>query len=216
LDTAFFMKNKITAIKQQKKNQNRMNIYLDGEFAFGISNSLGQSLEIGDLLDDFAVEDLLQKDYLERTWQKALQFLNYRSRTEQELKEKLQKSGFNDHAVSRVIEDCKEKGYINDQDYANQWVESRTNCAPRSQRLLAIELKRKKVPEIVIIDALSKANPDQELALAASKKYWRRLDNYGVEEKKAKLQGYLLRRGFSYDVIRDSVKSMFEMDEKES
>lgn len=203
----------ITAIEPQKKNRNRFSIFLDGEFAFGVSKSLALRLKAGDYIDEKSIEELLDSDKFERAWQKALQFLNYRSRTVQELKEKMEELGFEDCIVSRVVNDCREKGYINDQNFADQWVETRSHNKPRSHRLLALELKRKKVTEVEISKALLKAVSDQDLAMAASKKYWRRLTAYEVEEKKTKLQGHLLRRGFSYDVIRETVNKMVEINE---
>lgn len=203
----------ITAIEPQKKNPNRFNLFLDGEFAFGVSKSLVFQLKTGDNLDEKAIEELLDKENYEKAWQKALQFLNYRSRTKQELKEKMEKLGYEESIINRVVGDCKEKGYINDQDFAEQWVETRTHRNPRSHRMLAIEMKRKKVPEKEIRGALSKAISDQDLAVEASKLFWHKLEAYTKEEKKTKLQGHLLRRGFSYEVIRETINKMFEIYE---
>src|SRR3989344_543027 len=82
---------KITKIEPQKKNPLRENIFLDGEFAFGISAELRflSKLHINDLITPAQAEKLIQKDQVARLIAKALKFLSYRQRSEKETRDHL-------------------------------------------------------------------------------------------------------------------------------
>ena len=69
---------KITAISVQKKTPNRVNIYLDGEFAFGVARITAAWLKTGDELSDERIAKLLADDARERAYQQAMLFLSYR------------------------------------------------------------------------------------------------------------------------------------------
>ena len=88
------MKRKITGLKVQKRNSNRVNVYLDGEFAFGLSRITAAWLEIGVELDQDQIQKLQSEDDAEVAYQKALNFLSYRPRSERELIENLSKHFF--------------------------------------------------------------------------------------------------------------------------
>jgi len=88
------MEKTITNLELQKKNANRVNVYLDHEFAFGISRFVGTRLKQGEKLDEFSIIQLLEKDTREKAFQKALKFLNYRPRSVHEVKQKMEELGF--------------------------------------------------------------------------------------------------------------------------
>ena len=85
------MKHKITALKRQKRNPNRVNIYLDGKFAFGLSRIVAGWLEVGQELDDEKISSLQVEDELEVAYQRALKFISHRIRTENEIRRNLNK-----------------------------------------------------------------------------------------------------------------------------
>ena len=83
--------NQITNIEPQKKNPKRVNIFIDGEFAFGISleSKIINKLRINDELNEEKTQRLIFDDQVERLYEKAIKFLSYRPRSEKEIKDNL-------------------------------------------------------------------------------------------------------------------------------
>jgi regulatory protein len=90
LGCVFLMK-KITALTVQKKNPNRVNVHLDGEFAFGMALIVAAWLRVGQELSDEKIEQLQAEDARERALQQAMLFLSYRARSESEIRQNLRK-----------------------------------------------------------------------------------------------------------------------------
>ena len=108
----------ITALKTQKRNPNRINVYLDGDFAFGLSRLVGAWLTIGQELSDEKIRQLKSQDEGEVALQKAMHFLEYRSRTQQEVLRKLTELGYAEEVASEVIERLKKNQLLNDEQFA--------------------------------------------------------------------------------------------------
>ena len=86
--------NRITALKVQKKNPNRVSIYLDDEFAFGVSRIVAAWLQVGQILSDEKIASLQQAENQEAALQRALLLLSYRPHSEAEIRKKLSGAGF--------------------------------------------------------------------------------------------------------------------------
>jgi len=199
----------ITAIKVQKRNPERVNIDLDGDFAFGLSRITAAWLKIGDRLTQERIDALQREDAIEFAYQRALLLLGYRARSEQELRRKLIEKNFSTEQVDQVVRKLKQANLIHDGSFARAWVENRNNSHPRSQRLMRYELQRKGVAEEDIQRAIKTSAPDQELALRAAENYYRRLTGYDFKVFRNRLSGFLARRGFSYEVIAPVVAALW-------
>jgi len=128
---------KITAIQAQKKAPNRVNIYLDGEYAFGLARITAAWLRVGQELDEKKIEQLQAEDAKERALQQALLFLSYRARSESEIRKNLQKHEIPEAVIDETLERLKQDGLANDRQFAKAWVENRSAFRPRSKRVLA-------------------------------------------------------------------------------
>ena len=84
---------RITAIEPQQKNPQRVNIYLDGEFAFGLAAIVATWLKVGQDIDETQAAKLKAEDEREVTYQKALHFLSFRPRSSAEVHQNLIKRG---------------------------------------------------------------------------------------------------------------------------
>ena len=76
----------ITALIAQKRNKDRVNVYLDGEFAFGLAAIEAIRLRQGQVLSDEEIEHLKALDEIERAHERALNLLSYRPRSAQEIR----------------------------------------------------------------------------------------------------------------------------------
>lgn len=204
------MTRKISALKVQKKDSNRVNVYLDGEFAMGLTRITAAWLKVGQILNDHEVEQLIANDVVEKAYLKALRYLSYKPRSEREIKDRLSKYGYEDRVIELVQDKLVEKGYVDDHQFAEMWVENRTNFRPRSSKLLRWELRNKKVSEEIISSILEEIDSEENLARAAALKYIHRLSNCEHDQFNKRLAGFLSRRGFSYAVCAPILAEMWE------
>ncbi|HEY5730324.1 MAG TPA: RecX family transcriptional regulator [Anaerolineales bacterium] len=191
---------KITAIEAQKKRSNRVNIYLDGEFAFGLARITAAWLRMGQELDEKKIEQLQIEDARERALQQALLFLGYRARSESEIRKNLNKHEIPEAIIEETIERLRRDGLANDDQFARAWVENRIAFRPRSRRMMELELRQKGLDDETAKAALEDVD-DEALAYEAAKKRAPRFKDLEWSEFRTKLSGFLTRRGFPYPVI---------------
>lgn len=191
---------KITAIEAQKKRSNRVNIYLDGVFAFGLERITAAWLRVGQELDEKKIEQLQVDDARERALQQAMLFLSYRARSESEIRQNLRKHEIPEAMIEETLERLRKNGLVNDEKFARAWVENRNTFRPRSRRMLAMELRQKGLDDEAIGPALSEVD-EESLAYQAAQKKANRLKSLEWNDFRKKLYEFLARRGFSYSVV---------------
>ncbi len=205
------MEREITAIKAQKRNRQRVSIYLDGEYAFGLSRFVAAWLKPGRKLTQADIDRLKDEDTYEIAFQKALQFISYRPRSIDETRRRLFKKGFSEEVVEATLERLIEKQWLDDLDFSRQWIENRNTFRPRSERLLAYELRLKGVPDDTIQQALEKYSGDEmTLAYQAGIKKAKRCSQETYFDFKKKVGGFLGRRGFHYGIVKPTLEKLWE------
>lgn len=212
----------ITALKAQTRNKDRVNVYLDGEFAFGLAKIEAIRLRLGQSLTEADIARLKQADTFEWAYESALRFLSHRPRSESEVrayfkkkerkkKKEAEQKGEDDlraideGVVEAVIERLRRAGLVNDEGFAQFWVENRTAFRPKGKRALQAEMRAKGLSASAIEAALVNADDTavaEQLAAARA----RRLKDLPEPEFKQKLSDYLARRGMGYDVISEAVE----------
>jgi regulatory protein len=210
------MAKKITALKVQKKNPQRLNVYLDEDFAFGLSRYVAGWLQVGQELSDQKISDLLIEDKKEIAYQIAVKYIAYRPRSISEVKRHLYKKEIDEEIIDNVIDQLNQKGLLNDASLAAVWIENRNEFRPRSHRLLASELRKKGIDTEIIQEALENTTPDEDLAHLAARKQARKYERYEWELFKQKLGAYLARRGFSYGTIKPVIEQIWEENHQEN
>jgi regulatory protein len=201
---------KITAIAVQKKNPNRVNISLDDQFAFGLSRIVAAWLKVGQALSDEKIAELQTADAREAAFQQSMLFLGYRPRSVQEVRDNLQKHEIPAAVIDEVLKRLQETGLLNDQQFAQTWVENRNTFRPRSRRALSLELRRKGLDDEIVQDVLNENVDEDALALEAARKYVRKVQGLEWPEFRQKLGGFLGRRGFSYPVIAPVLRQIWD------
>ena len=201
---------KITAIEPQQKNPQRVNIHLDGEFAFGLAHITAGWLKVGQELSEEKIALLQAEDAHEMAYQKALHFLSYRPRSSAEVRQNLTKRGISEDLVEETVSRLQRAGLVNDQEFARAWVENRNTFQPRSKSALRMELRRKGLSDEILLPVLDEQVDEAALALEAARKYARRLAGLEWIEFRQKLSGFLARRGFSYTTISPVVSKIWK------
>jgi regulatory protein len=200
----------VTALTTQKKNPNRVSVFLDGKFAFGLSRITAAWLQVGQSLTDEKIARLLEQDAAEVAYQRALEMLNYRSRSEKEVRQRLTEKGFRSEVIEAVLERLVKAGLVSDEGFARAWVENRLTFRPRSRRMVRAELLQKGVEQETIEQALNDLPAEEEMAYQTASKYMRRLEDLDLETFRRKLSGYLGRKGFGYETVAEVVRRIWQ------
>lgn len=206
----------ITAIRTQRRDQERVSVFLDDAFAFGLDQQiiLDQGLHTGQTLTEADTGDLIALDETARATAAALQFLGYRPRSEGEIQRRLHQRGFTAGAIEITIAKLREWRYVDDGDFAQRWIENRLEHRPRSARLLAQELRQKGVDAGTAAEAIDAAAIDEvsgATALAADK--LRKLSNLPEDVRTRRVTGFLARRGYGFSVIRAAMQELVRADD---
>jgi regulatory protein len=201
---------RITAIEPQQKNPQRVNLYLDGEFAFGLATIVATWLKIGQEIDAEKIAKLKAEDEQEVTYLKALHFLSYRPRSAAEVHQNLIKRGVPETLAQETVERLQRAGLVNDEAFARAWAENRSAFRPRGRALLNLELRRKGLSDETVQSVLAEQADEETLALEAARKYMRRLAGLDWPEFRRKLGGFLARRGFSYTTLAPVVSEVWK------
>src|SRR3972149_5579837 len=205
------MGRKVSALKVQQRNPRRVNVYLDGEFAFGLERVTAAWLRIGQELSDEKIAQLQCEDAGDKAYQQALKLLSYRPRSEAEVRKKLEQRKQPESIIVEVLERLRRSGLIDDARFARDWAENRSEFRPRSRRALAIEMRQRGVDNESIAQAVAGLD-DEDLACQAAIKYSRRLHDLEWQVFRQKLTGFLSRRGFSYEVTAPVVRRVWDED----
>lgn len=154
-------------------------------------------------------------DLYNRYLNNTLRYLKFRSRSEKEIRDYLLQKGAVLEVIERIILYCVEKGYIDDEKFAADWVRSRSTYRLKSKRIIKIELIKKGIDPEIIERALyfkeDEGEGEENTDLSLAKKLVRqRIGRYVDAERQEiyqKLGGFLSRRGFDWDTIRRAIDS---------
>ncbi len=195
----------VTAIQTQTRDQERVSVFIDGAFAFGLGREVADmaGLAVGDDLDSEGIRDLLAGETRHRALSTALVYLAHRPRSEGEIRTRLQRDDHDPETIEATLPRLRDWHYVDDSDFARRWVENRDEHRPRGTRLLATELRQKGVDPEVIAEAIDGAGIDEEAgALDLARKRSRQLSGLEPAVHDRRLSGFLARRGYGYDIIR--------------
>lgn len=201
---------KVTAFRAGRGRGKRVNIFLDGKFAFSLEAEVAakEGLRLEQELGADEIEALGSSDRSQRCLNAALRFLSYRPRSEAELRERLRRRGFDSDSIEAVTTKLKEQEWVDDTAFAQFWKDNRQSFSPRSQWLTGQELRRKGVASD-IIDQVVGAIDDADSAYRAALSKVRSLPRSDYQSFRRRLGDYLRRRGFSYQVINHTVERLW-------
>ena len=206
---------KITAITAQQKDKNRVNIMVDGAYRFSLDifqvGELG--IKTGKEYSEEELIELEQESQFGKLYGRTLEYCLMRPHSAKEIKDYLYKKtrdyrkkdgsikkGILPEVTQRVYERLLEKGYINDEKFAEYWIENRNLTKGASKRKLISELRSKGIEQSIIekyLEATQRSDHEELKKIIEKKK-----NRYDDEQK---LIAYLARQGFSYDDIKQAL-----------
>lgn len=208
----------VTRIERQKRHPNRVNIYLDGAFAFGLDEEvlLRHGLRKGDPVDERMHGELLGAEESSKARSSALRYLSYRLRSEREIRTKLAEKEFAHDIVDRVVEQLHAAGFLDDRRFAAAFVHDARLRKATGERLLRQQLTAKGVPRAITDEVLAGSADRREEESAALNAARTLLTRYRTSRKpvddasgRRRVAQFLARRGFGWDIIAPVLRALF-------
>ena len=195
----------MTVTKIEPLSKTRYKVYLDGQFAFTLYKGELSRYHIAEesvIEDD--IYDSLRLIVIKRAKLRAMHLLSDMGRTESQLRIKLKQGGYAEDAVEAAIQYVKSFGYINDMEYARSFIDSRKDR--KSKKELYATLLQKGVPAEIVEQVFEEADYGEKDSRQAIEALMRKR-SYNPEtadvKEKQKMMGYLMRKGFSYQDVRN-------------
>ncbi len=197
---------KITSIKQQVKRARRYSVFVDEKYAFSLSESalLESKIASGQELTAQQVEEFKKLSGEDKLYNMTLRYVAMRPRTEWEIEEYLRRKDASPTLTSQILSKLSNIDLINDEKFAQMFVNDRRLLRPASRRKIIMELRKKRVADEVIQRTVGSESEDEQTALRAVIERKRRQTKYHDD---LKLMQYLARQGFSYGDIKDALKA---------
>lgn len=204
----------ITDIIPQKHRPNRSSVFVDGAFVFGMSHDdlSRYTLSVGMEITRERLNYLLDQVVFIKARDTALHFLASRPRTRHEITERLNTEGYLSDVTERVLALMEKYRYIDDAQYAQDYMESRLRQGNYGPYRIKQELKMKGISNELIEDAFRQM--ESEYGEAAVAREWLQKKRYDTRNtdyaQKKRCTDALIRRGFSYTAIRQAFKLLDE------
>ena len=196
---------KITAITQQKKRQNRYNVFIDNDFAFGIDGvdllyyKLKEGIELTQERYDLIMDELV----FVKARETAMRYIDFKRRTEKEVRQKLGEE-FGEATTERVIELLKRYRIIDDEEYARLYITDCLKLKGWGARRILTELAARGIDRGAAEKYLEGSG--DAMREKAEKLLEKRIKN-GIADRKEykKHMDFLLRRGFDFETTKNAL-----------
>lgn len=205
----------ITKIEVQKKKENRVNIFIDGEFSFGCSSELiyYHNLAKGKVINTEELQEVINEDNYLTAKTKALKYIESSLKSEFQVRENLEKKEYDEVAINRVITFLKDYKFIDDEYYAKAFVKQ--NIKTQGKSNIKFKLIKRGIPENIILETLECISTEEEeiIAVKIAEKKAKVLckNETNINKVKTKLNTFLISKGYNFDTIK-SVLNKIELN----
>ena len=206
--------NKITKIEVQKRNKDRVNVFVDESFAFAISAEIlyKEGLKVDQVIDLEKVEKVAREDSFVKCKGSALRMIERSYKTQKEIGDKLFLKGYDKETIERTMEFLKEYKFVNDEAYLNMYIKDKIKGQGKNK--IKYDLMKKGIKDTEVYEAISNIDEEEELETAkilALKKYniikKSESDKYKISQK---LYRFLISKGYNYDLAQKAIKEIEE------
>ncbi|GAA0278321.1 recombination regulator RecX [Muricomes sp. OA1] len=199
----------MTVTKLDAVTKTKSKVFLDGQFAFVLyKGELARyGIKEGAQIEEENYREVLEKVVIKRAKLRAMHLLEDMDRTESGLRDKLKQGLYPEEAIDAALSYVKSFGYIDDERYARQFIESRKASKSRRE-IYALLCGRGVAPEKIELafeECFESDNEKDAIRQIIRKK--RVIPAEATEEEMRKLYGYLSRKGFRYDDIRQVIQN---------
>lgn len=200
---------KITKITQQLKRADRYSVFVDEKYSFSLSESalLESRLHSGQEISREEVGEYKKLSADDKVYNQALRYVAMRPRTNWEMATYLERKGASPALSDQILSKLTNIGLLDDNKFAEMFVNDRRLLRPTSRRKLIAELRKKHVASNAIEKAVGSEQENERTALTEVVARKRRQAKY---QDDLKLMQYLARQGFNYDDIKSALNKESE------
>jgi regulatory protein len=196
---------KITQLKQQVKNSERVSVFVDGKYSFSLTldHLLAEGLKKDQELDEQRLVALKKLSDEGKLRARALEWLMGRPHSTREFRDYLYRKKADKEHAEALVQEFTEKRYLNDESFARWFAEGRMRKR-KSQRAIIAELRAKGVPQEAIqsvVTDLGIENNEQGSLLELVNKLSKRTRYQDPQ----KLTAYLISKGFRYSDVKEAI-----------
>ena len=207
----------ITAIERQKKRNQRVSIFVDGEFVLGIHENvlLKLGLRKGDTIDEKMMRSIESDEEFNSAKDKALRLMSYRLRSEKELRKRLRENDYPPSLIDKTVEHLRSLRLVDDRAFARAFVHDLILKKSAGKSLLQRELRQKGVSNEIIVETLNEMvgmEDEYERALTAASAILKRLrtsrKSTDAKKQQQRITAFLMRRGFDFSIINRVIRKL--------
>jgi len=203
---------RITDIKPLSKKSSHYRIYLKDELFGEVDETSVKKygIRVGMEIKEELLKKLVSEDEIAKVKSYAFGLLARRSYSRKGMSDKLKKKGFSNIAVNSTIVALERLGYIKDEEFARNWVETRKRLKPKGKFALRNELYRKGIDEAIVDQVLAEIDKSEEYEMAqrAAEKKVKRYKKLEPEVGKRRMFSFLQRRGFGSDIAGEITEKL--------
>ena len=211
---------KITDYKIQKNNEEKMNVYVDGEYKFSMSvdSFLSEGLYKGLEITEEQIEEIKIRDGSKLAYIQIVSTLNYGMKTEKEMIDKLKEKGYEEDAIQKAITKAKDYNLINDDYYIELYIKTKAIPAKWGEQKIISNLYKKGININDIKLKISEVYDEEDKydnAYSLAIKKLKTIKESDVNKKKQKLNQFLLGKGYSYEIVSKVIKNILNNEESD-
>ena len=204
---------KITKIEVQKRNKERVSIFVDDHYAFSLHAEIAYkyNLKAGMELDESFISEIGDVEEQKKANNYILTILSKSFKTEKQLKDKLKEKGFQDKHIDNAIELMKSYKYIDDERFAKSYVNDSISFTKMGKNKIKNKLYAKGIDKDTINETLNSLVDDEqqfEAAFSLASKKYPNIKEQDKRKKNQKLVSFLQYRGFSFDIIKKVIDKL--------
>ncbi|MBN2601543.1 MAG: RecX family transcriptional regulator [Candidatus Marinimicrobia bacterium] len=203
----------VTRISFQKKRTDRRSIFIDNEYAFSVSEQtyLSFPLHEGQQLTVKQISAIRNHEDYEKAKEITLRYLGIRMRSEYELTRYLQKKEYRKQVITRVVNYCQERGYLDDTKYTEMLSRDMVNINRYGKNKIYAMLRKRGISSETITPVLNKQIDQNEQLKIALELAQKKLKIIKDETKaREKIYRYLNQRGFNYSIVNEVINRLFK------
>lgn len=206
---------KITKIVKQKA-KHRYSIFLDDVFSFGIQESvlIKFNLRKGLDLDEKTISDIKSAEILAKAFSIALNYVSYQERTVRQVENRLKEDQFPKEVIDKVLQMMIKKNYINDQRFANLYIQTHITNSNYGPKKFSYKLKMLGIDADIIDDEMQAYTYELQYDNAYNylQKSQAKFQKASQFKYRSKMLEDLFKRGFDLDLAKEVVAEFDDLD----
>lgn len=207
----------ITKVEIQKRNKDRVNVYINEEFSFACSSELVYNHNIAKdkVVDMDYLSKIIHEDNFIKCKTTALRIIERSHKTEKQIYDKLVEKEYDEKIIKRAIEFLKEYKFIDDDKFVELYIKEKIRSQGKGK--IKYSLVKKGIDENKITEKLNNVDSsiEEKTALTLAEKKYNIIMKSEKNKNKIykKLGDYLVRNGYNFNIVQNTLKTVVNKED---